>query len=226
MICIVGIILFAGAVCGADLEPNFANGRIVGGSNTDIKFHPYQVSVQRNGRHFCGGSIIHANYILTAAHCTGYSGTYSVRAGTSLNGRGGLEVGVAEEEGAAPLVLQEVELPLLDNAACKKYYPLRITSRMVCAGYAEGGRDACQTWNQNFFAMIRAVVVLLLVSAVYGSESGTQFSNGRIVGGRDTNIKFYPFQVSLQLNGSHWCGGSVISANYILTAAHCMGYDV
>ncbi|KAK7866887.1 hypothetical protein R5R35_006048 [Gryllus longicercus] len=52
--------------------------------------------------------------------------------------------GTMVENGLTALILQEVELPLLDNAACKKYYPLRITARMICAGYAEGGRDACQ----------------------------------------------------------------------------------
>jgi secreted trypsin-like serine protease len=33
------------------------------------------------------------------------------------------------------------------------------------------------------------------------------------------------FQVSLQYQGSHYCGATVLSAEYILTAAHCIyGY--
>lgn len=42
----------------------------------------------------------------------------------------------------------------------------------------------------------------------------------RIVGGREVNIEDYNYQVSLQKIG-HFCGGSIISPSYILTAAHC-----
>ncbi|KAJ8942826.1 hypothetical protein NQ318_022840 [Aromia moschata] len=46
--------------------------------------------------------------------------------------------------------------------------------------------------------------------------------DGRIVGGHDANIAQYPYQVSIQYHGSHFCGGSIISSTWILTAAHCM----
>ncbi|XP_017472861.1 PREDICTED: trypsin alpha-like [Rhagoletis zephyria] len=46
--------------------------------------------------------------------------------------------------------------------------------------------------------------------------------DGRIVGGVATTISSYPWQISLQRSGSHSCGGSVYSANIIVTAAHCL----
>ena len=45
----------------------------------------------------------------------------------------------------------------------------------------------------------------------------------RIVGGQDAEVGQFPHQVSLQReDGSHTCGGSIISEKFILTAAHCV----
>ncbi|KAL4711623.1 hypothetical protein ACJJTC_011331 [Scirpophaga incertulas] len=46
-------------------------------------------------------------------------------------------------------------------------------------------------------------------------------SNGRIVGGQEANIEDYPHQVSFIVNNSYFCGGFIVSENYILTAGHC-----
>ena len=39
--------------------------------------------------------------------------------------------------------LQKVNLPLVPTALCEASYPGQITGRMLCAGYAEGGKDSC-----------------------------------------------------------------------------------
>lgn len=50
---------------------------------------------------------------------------------------------------------------------------------------------------------------------------------GRIVGGFPISIETVPYQVSLQMvemdgEVGHFCGGSIISESYILTASHCV----
>lgn len=49
-----------------------SNDRIVGGYETTIEEHPWQVSLQYASSHRCGGSIIGQKWILTASHCTVY----------------------------------------------------------------------------------------------------------------------------------------------------------
>ncbi|XP_046721875.1 serine protease 27-like isoform X2 [Silurus meridionalis] len=45
------------------------NTKIVGGQDAVPGSWPWQVSIQTGGRHFCGGSLINQNWVLSAAHC-------------------------------------------------------------------------------------------------------------------------------------------------------------
>ena len=73
------------------------DGRIVGGEATTISSFPWQISLQRSGRHSCGGSIYSSNIIVTAAHCLQSVSTsvLSVRAGSSYWNTGGVVSKVA-----------------------------------------------------------------------------------------------------------------------------------
>ena len=53
-------------------------------------------------------------------------------------------------------------------------------------------------------------------------QPSTVFPTGRIIGDENALIETYPYQISLESRNHHHCGGSIIAAHYVLTAAHCI----
>ncbi|CAH1797561.1 unnamed protein product [Owenia fusiformis] len=43
-----------------------------------------------------------------------------------------------------------------------------------------------------------------------------------IVGGKEAQVGRWPWMADMYVNGRHSCGGSILNANWILTAAHCV----
>ncbi|XP_051525978.1 chymotrypsin-like elastase family member 2A [Myxocyprinus asiaticus] len=75
--------------------------------------------------------------------------------------------------------------------------------------------------------MMKFVVLAVLVVAVYGCGLPTYPPVvTRVVGGEDVRPHSWPWQISLQYSsGSNWghtCGGTLISNEWVLTAAHCI----
>jgi trypsin len=60
---------------------------IVGGVPAVAGDFPFIVSLQKNGQHFCGGSLLDSTTVLTAAHCADGQTTsgLTVRAGTLVS---------------------------------------------------------------------------------------------------------------------------------------------
>nr|CAD7570897.1 unnamed protein product [Timema californicum] len=53
-------------------------------------------------------------------------------------------------------------------------------------------------------------------------QAQENYIDGRIIGGEDADIIDFPYQLSLGYFSSHSCGASIISADWVLTAAHCV----
>ncbi|XP_059406417.1 transmembrane protease serine 4-like isoform X2 [Carassius carassius] len=59
------------------------------------------------------------------------------------------------------------------------------------------------------------------VVSVSCSDCGEVVGEDRIVGGVDTAVEHWPWQVSLQWNQQHVCGGALLSKRWVISAAHC-----
>ena len=79
------------------------------------------------------------------------------------------------------------------------------------------------------FALVLCLVGLAMAGPLNKTfnKFGVDFSkmgNQYIVGGAAAKAGEAPYQVSLQRPSSHFCGGSIISDIWIVTAAHCGTY--
>ena len=125
---------------------------IVGGTNTTITENPWQVSLQSSsGSHFCGGSVLNANWILTAQHCVKSGSTTSapgrILAGsTSRTGSGQVRTvsqvvtysGYSTPELGKDVALLRLSTPLDLSGTSVKAIPI-VTAADAAAGVTNAG---------------------------------------------------------------------------------------
>jgi secreted trypsin-like serine protease len=86
---------------------------------------------------------------------------------------------------------------------------------------------------KSIFILLALIAIESAVSVSYQCDSNascgcssvaTASINSRIVGGEEAQDRAFGWIVSLQYNGRHICGASLISADYAVTAAQCVDH--
>ncbi|CAG9792435.1 unnamed protein product [Diatraea saccharalis] len=70
--------------------------------------------------------------------------------------------------------------------------------------------------------MYRLFISFAVLGVVVSTPTLKAKEDARIVGGDDIDITDAPYQVSLVNRGSHSCGGTIVSSDIVITAAHCV----
>lgn len=180
---------------------------IVGGQGTTIQEYPWQVSLQQFGSHFCGGSIVNEQWIVTAAHCVedGVNGVTIVAGQTYLSSSNGQErsiiggaiyPGYSDPSRGKDIAVLQLSSPLSLDGVNTRAIPL-VTPELADAGYTDAGRIASVTgWgalsnNGGFPNQLQEVdvpiVALSDANRVYGNLTSDQLAAGLLgVGGKDS----------------------------------------
>merc|ERR1711964_961521 len=155
--------------------------RIVNGEEAVPHSWPWQVSLQDyTSFHFCGGSVINENWVVTAAHCNVRTSHFVIlgehdRASGSEDIQR-MKVGKVFKHPRhnapdTPALLQQASLSLLTNTDCKRYWGSRISETMICAGAS--GASSCMGDSGGPLACEKAGAWTLVGIVSWGSGTCT-----------------------------------------------------
>jgi secreted trypsin-like serine protease len=73
--------------------------------------------------------------------------------------------------------------------------------------------------------MMETLLIILIIAVASSAKAETVPSNKRILGGAEVQAHSLPYQALIDTEFNtyrSWCGASLISTNYLLTAEHCI----
>jgi transmembrane serine protease 9 len=183
--------------------------RIVGGVPAPIGAYPWQVSIGLKDNphsigHFCGGSIIGANFVVTAAHCVEGNttpGSIQILYDTNYLGQGGKVVPVAEikihrqwnkasyDYDVAVLrtaqPMEAVAIKLLQKSEAPNLFPVGVLATVTGWGLTQE-RGSISEVLQQVGVQVTSNEVCNGPTAYGGAISGRMFCAGFATGGKDS----------------------------------------
>jgi secreted trypsin-like serine protease len=153
---------------------------IIGGGT--VSSAPWAAAVLSNGSFTCSGTIISANYVLTARHCV--SGTMSVRVGSVNRTSGGVTRTVSSSASRYDLALLRLSSPINTT-----YMPLSSAYPPV------GSQNSIYGWGMTCYSGCSASTTLKTATVSVTSTNQTDAYGGRAIG-------------STRVNGNAWRGDS------------------
>ena len=173
---LTGALTIPAAATAAPADPS----RIIGGST--VSSAPWAAAVLSNGNFTCSGTIISANYVLTARHCIG--GTMSVRVGSVNRTSGGTTRSVTSTSTRSDLALMRLSSPITTS-----YMPLSSAYPPV------GSTNSIYGWGQTCYSGCGASTTLKTATVRVTSTNQTDAYGGRAIG-------------STEISGNAWRGDS------------------
>ncbi|WP_305788600.1 S1 family peptidase [Symbioplanes lichenis] len=173
---LTGALAVPSAALAADDGPQ----KIIGGST--VASAPWAAAVFSNGSFTCSGTIISANYVLTARHCI--SGTMSVRIGSVNRTSGGVTRTVS-----STVTQNDLALMRLSSSVSTTYMPLSSSYPPV------GSTNSIYGWGMTCYSGCDASTVLKTATVQVTSTNQTDAYGGRAIG-------------STRINGNAWRGDS------------------
>ncbi|XP_041851355.1 transmembrane protease serine 5 isoform X2 [Melanotaenia boesemani] len=118
----------------------------------------------------------------------------------------------------------------LGTLVCRQLGYLRLTKHKgvnltdIGPNYTDGFIQITSEHNNRLENMwqFRESCITGKVIALQCFECGTRAKLPRIIGGVEATLGRWPWQVSLYYSNRHTCGGSIITTQWIVTAAHCV----
>ncbi len=190
---VVGLVAAAGLIGGVA----GGAGAIVNGTESAPEARPYQVSLQSGGEHYCGGTVVDATTIITAAHCLeGESASSTtIRAGvTDLDSNGGQTVQVASmtshpsyaNSGVADIAVIKLATPLtLGNGV--QAIPLATSADVSNAATGTVSGWGAVSENGDGSSSLLEVQVPLVTDASCSGSLGTDGPTELCAGGTGTD---------------------------------------
>jgi len=74
----------------------------------------------------------------------------------------------------------------------------------------------------HLFIKATFIFIILNINSITYAHDSQKSNNYRIINGLPAKTESHAWQVSIQDLGSHFCGGSIIAPQWILTARHCV----